>query len=238
MKIISGNIPGVELAALRAAENLGIPTGGWVEPKWKLRKGKKRIITGALPYNLQYAPKYQYDLPVGLNVKDADVVVVIIPILDKNKKIAAVHEFAEMRDRFTHWVPLADYHGKNEFPYWISTPTRELFALFLETHINSTIYITGIDEKSCPGIEYFVRVFLEVTLQRVFNIGATKAAQQVLTEEESWWGADFLNHAEGKPVANRVIPKEESKPVVGFDELKARKEREDCERDQGGHTSQ
>jgi len=71
-KIISGGLPGVELAALDAAIKLGIPHGGWT---YKSRKTENDTLLQQ--YNVREIANPSYFERLGKNIIDSDGTVIL-----------------------------------------------------------------------------------------------------------------------------------------------------------------
>ena len=91
MKIISGGQTGVDRAALKAAQDLGFPTGGWCPPG---RLAEDGIIPDRFPLKetpddrSKDAPHIPRSQRTEWNVRDSDATLLIIPrnIPDSDKQ--------------------------------------------------------------------------------------------------------------------------------------------------------
>lgn len=74
IKIISGGQTGADIGALRAARDLGIPTGGWCPAGWRTEKGPNPSLAD---FGLQQTVTAKYDERTWRNVAEADGTVII-----------------------------------------------------------------------------------------------------------------------------------------------------------------
>jgi hypothetical protein len=82
MKIISGGQTGVDQAALRAAETLGLERGGWCPPGRACEDGTipERFPLVETPTDRSHlAPQIPRSMRTALNVRDSDATLLIVP---------------------------------------------------------------------------------------------------------------------------------------------------------------
>jgi len=88
LKVISGGQTGVDISALRAAQHLGIPTGGWMPKGFRTQIGPRPKY--ATMFNMKEHDSYEYPPRTEANVMEADVTVRI------------AHDFLSPGERCTH----------------------------------------------------------------------------------------------------------------------------------------
>lgn len=73
LQIISGGQTGVDIAALRAAKGLGIPTGGWMPKNFLTEDGRRPEYAGL--YGMQEMDTYDYPARTRKNVEESDITI-------------------------------------------------------------------------------------------------------------------------------------------------------------------
>ena len=145
MKIISGGQTGVDRAALMAAQDLGIPTGGWCPPG---RLAEDGIIPDRFPLKetpddrSKDAPHIPRSQRTEWNVRDSDATLLIIPrnIPDSDKGTALTLKYA------------LEYNK----PYFICNPDKDndsgVILSWIEDASIDILNISGPSELSVKGI--------------------------------------------------------------------------------------
>jgi hypothetical protein len=142
-KIISGGQTGVDQAALRAAKDCGLETGGWCPPGRECEAG---IIPAEFP--LKETPQDRNtdapDIPrsqrTEWNVRDSDGTLVLRP--------------AGKEDAGTEWtIECAQRDGRPLLLCDLDDPSaKERIWQWLATNPITTLNIAGPSESSAPGI--------------------------------------------------------------------------------------
>lgn len=156
IKCISGGQTGADLAALKAAKEFGIPTGGW------LPKGC-RTLNGPCPelleeFSMKEHSSANYALRTEANVKDSDGTI----------RFAA--NFSSPGEKCTkkaiNWFkkPSIDINIKNPLDH------SKIVEWILENNIQ-ILNVAGNAEQTAPGIEAFVKEYL----LEVFSILAKRS---------------------------------------------------------------
>lgn len=147
-KVISGGQTGVDLAALKAAKALGIPTGGWMPKGWKTLNGPRP--TYADLYGMKEHSSANYAQRTWDNVGMADGTLRLFHnefspgekctlngIINHNKPHYDVN--------LTHWSKLMEYQKEN-----IASMIN--YKLIIPYKIK-ILNVAGNSEQTAPGIE-------------------------------------------------------------------------------------
>lgn len=148
--VLSGGQTGVDRAALRAAEALGLAIGGWCPPG---RASESGPIPARFPLRetpserSPGAPDVPRSLRTEWNVRDADATLVLRP--------AAGRGTAADADPGTDWaLRCAARHGQ---PLLVADPHDPTaageIAAWLASHAVATLNVAGPGESTVPGIE-------------------------------------------------------------------------------------
>ncbi len=142
LKVVSGGQTGVDRAALDAALEVGLRTGGWCP------RGR-RAEDGVIParYPLQEAPSVRYELRTRLNVEHSDGTLILArgPLSGGTLQTLL---FARQMQK-PHWVVQLDRR-----PDW-----EAALAWLLEHHIR-VLNVAGPRESNAPGIAAQARAWL------------------------------------------------------------------------------
>lgn len=149
-KIVSGGQSGIDLAALDAALELGIPTGGWMPKGFMTEGGPKPEY--AQKYGMQEMPTTSYPARTRKNVSEANLVLILHT---KNTDLTGGTRLTatlalEMQ------VPLG--HACVNGPF---DPMYREFIAFHELNGNPLhLMVAGPRESKSPGIYKKARAFL------------------------------------------------------------------------------
>ena len=131
VKIISGGQTGVDQAGLRAAQRLGLPTGGWIPKGFRTEDGDKPSL--GLKYNLEETEDTDYRWRNMLNIRDADGTLIF-------------------KERDSNGSDLTiTLCKKSRKPYWIN-PTCDDIRTFIDEYDVAVLNIAGNRESVSPGI--------------------------------------------------------------------------------------
>ena len=131
VKIISGGQTGVDQAGLRAAQTLGILTGGWIPKGFKTEDGDKPSL--GLVYRLEETNSTDYKQRTLANIMSAEGTLV----------------FKERDSRGTNLT--ISICQKARKPYWIN-PTCDEIRIFINEHEIQILNIAGNRESVSLGI--------------------------------------------------------------------------------------
>ena len=155
-KIISGGQTGVDQAALRAAVDCGLKTGGWCPPGCRSEEGPVPVLFGLQETPHDVSPGLE-DIPrsqrTHWNVRDSDVTVVFNPDHCDDNGTAAT-------------LRVADDLGK---PLFMITRTREKntseFISWLQSQEAEILNVAGPSESVCPGIGRRAYAFMSIVFK-------------------------------------------------------------------------
>lgn len=152
MKIISGGQTGVDRAALDAAIEIGVPTGGWC-PKGRLAEDG-RI---AQVYSLQETESAVYQERTRKNVLDSDATL-IIAMSRLSGGTALTRKFALNAGKT--WLIINPETGDavNHVLEWLNANKIDV------------LNVAGPRESTNPGIYRTTRKFLEKVLTEIKNV--------------------------------------------------------------------
>jgi hypothetical protein len=154
-KVISGGQTGVDAAALRAAAQCGIPTGGWCPRGWRTEQGPAPWLAD---FGLEEMPTPSYKARTRKNIKNSDATMIL-----------AMTEPLSGGTALTQTVCLET--GK---PFWFVDLTRrdtlvqqgqEVLTWIATKHVQS-LNVAGPRESECPGIGQHAEAFLVTVFQR------------------------------------------------------------------------
>jgi hypothetical protein len=144
LRIISGGQTGVDQAALKAALETGLQTGGWCPPGRLCESG---AIPVAFPLreteqeHSERAPDIPRSLRTERNVRDADAVLILLP-----RDTAA--------DPGTRWTRECAAHFRK--PLLVADPydpsNRETISKWIRATRPGTLNVAGPAGSRCPGI--------------------------------------------------------------------------------------
>lgn len=149
-KIVSGGQTGVDQAALHAAENMGIPIGGWCPRGGKDENGKS--ILNLYPF-FKESPTENPDERTRLNIEHSDGTLILVPELPIPSKIKdgtlLTIEYAKQKCKPTLIVAVNDFEKYHLINQWVR-----------ENNIR-VLNVAGPRESSWPGIYDSARQFFE-----------------------------------------------------------------------------
>jgi hypothetical protein len=138
--VISGGQNGVDLAALRAAKQLGIPTGGFMPKGFRTLDGPRPEY--AKRYGMQESPDTGYPTRTRMNVEAADFTLQIFENAVSPGEVLTRRCVRELRK------PTFQYDLYN----WPVSRQRVLQVLDAIPQDATCINVAGNSERTCPGI--------------------------------------------------------------------------------------
>jgi len=151
-KIISGGQTGADRGGLVAGKEAGIATGGWMPKGYIAQDGCHPEF--AELYGIQEHPSPQYPPRTFLNAKESDGTVRFAINFNSPGEICtlnAVHQYKKL-------------HFDVNI---LGTVTPGDLAAWIRDNNIKTLNVAGNSEKSAPGIEEFVIVFLLATIEEL-----------------------------------------------------------------------
>lgn len=142
--VISGGQNGVDLAALRAARDLDILTGGFMPKGWRTLDGPKPKYRQR--YNMQEAPTTDYPTRTRMNVEAADFTLQIMEKVDSPGEQCTRRNVRQLRKPSLELVLVKGHR-----------PVEEVAALIGNV---VTLNVAGNSEQTCPGIGSRAYAFL------------------------------------------------------------------------------
>lgn len=159
--VFSGGQTGVDIAALVAAWEEGIPTGGWAPKGWETLRGPNPEL-GSL-YGLREAPQPGYRFRTWLNVRDSSATLQIVRYPD-SPGMRCTGQAIRQYQKPTHVVHEQRCVGSDD------SYTAEIVraASWVRQHGFFTILnVAGNDEERAPGIQEFAHRFLRDVFARI-----------------------------------------------------------------------
>lgn len=187
-KIISGGQRGAEIAALRAAHTLKIPTGGTALPDYMTSSGTMPTLAGK--YDLDEMPRF-LDKPktwhlaecMRINIRCADATLIFrthdTPLVDA--AIGYCHT--------GNWSPITELVGPSKKPIHVirefDLANKKTAVAFLLDHNVKILNVGGQrSSKSYPHWEQTIYVFLVTVIQSA-KFHHAKRVQRTLQESQS-----------------------------------------------------
>jgi len=151
-KVISGGQIGADIAALRAARKLDVPTGGYMPLGWLTIKGPRPEYEPW--YGMVEASVPGYPFRTMMNVRESDGTLRFATSWDSRGELATLREIRKYRK------PHYDIH-----PSYITTMDEQLSAVrqWISDH---DIKILNVSGNATIGIEPFVEEFIERLLSK------------------------------------------------------------------------
>lgn len=155
-KVISGGQTGVDQAALNAAKDFGIPTGGWMPRGFRTLEGSRRDFVEK--FGIQEHSAFGYGPRTRANVRDSDGTVRIALCFNSpGEKCTLSH--IQLLHRPSLDIPVVvDYSGFSRLI--VSDSQILILANFIEEHQIKVLNIAGNSERTAPGIYNTAYYFL------------------------------------------------------------------------------
>lgn len=142
LKIVSGGQTGVDLGALKAAKNAGIPTGGCLPKGCKTEDGTDPSLK--IKFNMYESTKSDYKDRTEENVRKTDATVIITGVKSRGSDLTK-----SLCERFSKDYLLVDIKEKD--------PHEKIFNFVKEISNKKSrkviINVAGNRESKCVGIE-------------------------------------------------------------------------------------
>ena len=153
-RVCSGGQNGVDLSALRAAKDSGIPTGGWMPNGWITLDGPKPEYDEL--YGTKEHPNKGYPARTEANVKDSD------------GTLRFAKNFKSAGERCTKKA--IDWYNKPYFDISIDAmPPQQTVIDWLKEHNIKVLNVAGNSENTAKGIGDVVYEYL-MTLFRLISV--------------------------------------------------------------------
>lgn len=158
LTIVSGGQNGVDQAALFAAKELGVTTGGWMPRNWVTLDGAKPHF--ARTYGMKEADKSGYAYRTKLNVRDSDVTIRFATDFSSHGEVCTWNA-AKACKKF-----VIDF----KVPEDLTNDNLEKLVECIRAESFYILNIAGNSEKTSPGINKLISPFLE----KLFKLIITK----------------------------------------------------------------
>ena len=155
-KVISGGQTGVDMAALKAARAVGIPTGGWCPKGWLTEVGPQPELLKR--FGLRQLPSEKYPARTRANVELADCTIIIADTLDAGSDLTA-RICRELGKPMRHVTRSALGSGRPQ--------TVQDVVEWLGERKHDTVNVAGNRESKSPGIEREAEVFLREVFEEM-----------------------------------------------------------------------
>jgi hypothetical protein len=152
-KVISGGQVGADIAALRAASRLGIPTGGWCPAGWRTLAGPNKALRGL---GLREHPSPKYPPRTFANVRDSDATIRIASTFDSAGEKCTLRAIRQYGKPY-HDIPLFYRKG-----WRVSSNTVRDARAFLEEHDVRTLNVAG---NASANLEVAVEIVMTKVLE-------------------------------------------------------------------------
>ncbi len=149
--IISGGQTGADMGGLKAAYNLGIPTGGWAPQGWKTERGAQGLLLQG--YGLTEHASPEYPPRTAANVKLADATIIFGDIVH-SRGSRLTHRLCVRHNKECLVIPPSLGHAD----------AVEIIHLMLARTNPRTLNIAGSRQSKAPGIEEWVTMILTEAL--------------------------------------------------------------------------
>lgn len=164
-KIISGGQTGVDIAALRAAKSLGVPTGGTMPRGFRTLAGPRP--EWAAEFGLVEHPSDAYPPRTWRNVRESDITIRIAVNFKSPGELCTEAAISSYRKPSMD-LPVRRFHGElvaDEERIWAIAERLKDVASELRRDI--VVNFAGNSEETAPGIEKYaedlVRKLIEAT---------------------------------------------------------------------------
>ena len=161
-KVISGGQSGSDVAALKAAKDIGIPTGGFIPKGFKTLDGPRTEY--AMLYNLTEHYSSSYVPRTYQNVRDADGTIRIAHNFNSSGEICTLKAINQYKK------PYFDIIVKNTQSF--TTPEEmspKKAADWIKNNNIKILNVAGNSEKTSPGIEFFAHKYLVSLFKELAN---------------------------------------------------------------------
>lgn len=140
-RIVSGGQTGADQGGLFAAEDLGIPTGGWAPKGYRTERGPMPELLRDR-FKLQEAPTADYAVRTRRNVVDADGTII----------------FGDVRSAGS-WLTQTEVRMAKR-PLLINPPSGAAIRAWMMAHGAFSVNVAGNRESKNPGLQERVRKML------------------------------------------------------------------------------
>ena len=158
LKIISGGQTGVDIAALRAAKRVGLPTGGWMPMGFRTLDGPHPEYAEEFGMTAHVSSSY---LPrTHMNVIGSDATLRIASNYYSSGEICTKKAIDRAHKIFLDVSMYKDWTGL------VAKPDAKYVSKWIATNKIRILNIAGNSERTAPGIEFAAKQFL----RKVFDL--------------------------------------------------------------------
>ena len=157
-KVISGGQTGVDQAALRAAADHGLETGGWCPPGCRSEDGPIPAIFGLCETPQEVSPgaeRIPRSQRTLWNVRDSDATLVFNPEELNDKGTMATLKFARELDKAVYIIGRTGEEDAVDCAKWIRKVKAEV------------LNVAGPSESTCPGIGRRAGIFMSILFENL-----------------------------------------------------------------------
>lgn len=163
-RVISGGQTGVDQAALFAAQDMGLKTGGWIPRGFRTLKGSEPML--GVRFGLKEHSSYDYSPRTEQNVIDGDGTVRIAEML------SSAGERCTLKHIKTHKKPYLDIQvilNKLTYKPEITSHNIDRLKEFVQINKIKTLNVAGNSESTSPGIYDCTYTFLTLVFEELRN---------------------------------------------------------------------
>jgi putative molybdenum carrier protein len=149
-KVISGGQTGADIAGLKAARDVGIPTGGTAPKGYRTESGPRPKLLQAL--GLMESSSFHYPPRTAKNIADSDLTLIFTASTTLSGGSALTKDLCFKMQKPVFHVLVSDLEDRESY--------KDVRSWILRCEKHEIINIAGSRESTTPGIEDAVRKFL------------------------------------------------------------------------------